>query len=222
MDRSDALAWSNAQLEMPSEHQEERSPLPPALYTFVQQVVNHGMKERYFPVREEALAWKDVADREILEVGCGTGAVFNRGVAIDLDYARVHSVHRTGRPAASADAMRLPFADGTFSRVYCEGVLHHIDDHGAITSLKEMLRVCHSEGRVVLMDNVWPRSPLRVIPWLLRRMDYGRHVRTEEQLRSVVDSSGCKVLWARRLTYATIGLEGLIAVLLPSEQATRV
>lgn len=194
----------------------ERAPLPPGIYNLVQRAVSHGIERLYLPVRAEALAWEGLADREILEVGCGTGVLEGRGVAIDLDLRRVRQARATGRLAAAGDATRLPFRNGAFALAYCEGVLHHLDDGAALAALCELLRVCRADGRVVLIDNVWPRSPLRVIPWLLRRADFGRHVRTEEQLRGVLRDSGGQLVWARRLTYTTIGLEGLISVLTPA------
>ena len=194
----------------------ERAPLPPGIYNLVQRAVSHGIERLYIPLRAEALAWDGLAEREILEVGCGTGVLEGRGVAIDLDLRRVRKVCDSGRLGAAGDATRLPFRNGTFALAYCEGVLHHLDDAAALAALNELLRVCRADGRVVLIDNVWPRSRLRVIPWLLRRVDFGRHVRTEEQLRGVLRDSGGHLVWARRLTYTTIGLEGLVSVLTPA------
>jgi len=199
----------------------EWRPLKPSVYNLVQWAVSHGMSERLYPARERALCWEGLPDRDILEVGCGTGSVDCRGVGVDLDPARARRVQVAGRPAAAADATRLPFPDGAFHRVFCEGVFHHMPDDCARGALAEMLRVCDPAGRVVLMDSVWPRSPFRVFGWVLRYLDFGRHVRTERQLREMISNSGAVVLSAERLTYNTIGLEGLIAVLQPGRQTAR-
>ncbi|MGF1632680.1 MAG: class I SAM-dependent methyltransferase [Phycisphaerae bacterium] len=55
-----------------------------------------------------------------------------------------------------ADALRLPFADGSFDAVVCSTFLHHLpDDASAIRLLREMDRVCR--GRLVLADLVRSR-----------------------------------------------------------------
>jgi SAM-dependent methyltransferase len=156
-----------------------------------------------------------IPDASILEVGCGTGLHDCRGFGVDLDPARAREFLARGRPGVAADALRLPFADRTFSRILCEGMFHHIDDEGVRIALSEMRRVCRQDGLFVIMDSVWPRSPWRALPWILRWMDFGRHVRTEEQLRKVLGSCGARLIWSRRFTYSTIGLECLMSVLAP-------
>ncbi len=191
----------------------ERSPLAAPLYHLVQKVANHGILRRYLPPRAQALDWERLDEFRILEVGCGTGAIPSRGVATDLDPRRVRSVSREGRPGVVADGRNLPFRDGSFSVVYCEGVLHHIDDAGAIALVAEMLRVCDPKGHVVVMDSVWPRSPFRIPAWILRWADFGRHVRSEAELRHILRSAGGELQSANRMTYTTIGLEALLSVL---------
>ncbi len=197
----------------------ERSPLAAPLYHLVQKVANHGIIRRYLPPRSAALAWEQLDDLRILEVGCGTGATPSRGVATDLDPGRVRFVSKHGRVGVVADGRKLPFLDRSFSVVYCEGVLHHIDDAGAIALVAEMLRVCEPTGHVVVMDSVWPKSPFRVLAWILRWADFGRHVRSEAELRNVLRSAGGELQSAERLTYATIGLEALLSVLVPSRRS---
>jgi ubiquinone/menaquinone biosynthesis C-methylase UbiE len=190
----------------------ERQPLPPAIYAFVQWLLQHGIAKRYLPLRQSLLAWDRLPDQQILEIGCGTGAFSkSRGFGLDLDLARVRVVTSSGRPGIVADGRYLPFADRTFRLVYCEGVLHHVDDQGAISMLREMLRVCQPGGHVFFMDSVWPRSRLRIVPYLIRRADFGRHVRHESQLRELLELSGADIKTAERIQYNTIGLECLAA-----------
>jgi len=202
----------------------ERRPLAAPIYHLVQRIANHGIGSRYLPRRAAALAWDRLDDLQILEVGCGTGAFPSRGVATDLDLARVRFVSKQGRVGVAADGRSLPFADGSFALVYCEGVLHHIDDQGAISLVAEMLRVCDPKGHVVVMDSVWPNSPFRVLAWVLRWADFGRHVRSETALRSVLRAARGELKSAMRITYTTIGLEALLCVLVPGparEEALR-
>jgi ubiquinone/menaquinone biosynthesis C-methylase UbiE len=193
----------------------ERSPLGAPLYHLVQKVANHGIIRRYLPPRAAALDWEHLEESRILEVGCGTGAIPSRGVATDLDPRRVRFVAKQGRVGVVADGRKLPFLDRSFSVVYCEGVLHHIDDAGAIALVAEMLRVCRPTGRVVVMDSVWPTSPFRILAWILRWADFGRHVRSEAELRQLLRSAGGELQSAQRMTYTTIGLEALLSVLVP-------
>jgi SAM-dependent methyltransferase len=173
------------------------------------------MPQRYAPARSRAFDWGGVDEREILEIGCGTGTDGSRGVGVDLDASRALVASRNGRIAAAADATQLPFADGAFQRVFCEGIFHHMPDPQVAAAIAEMLRVCHPSGRVMIMDSVWPRSPFRIIAWGLRFLDFGRHVRTERQLREILNSADAHLFSTERLTYNTIGLECLLAVLLP-------
>src|SRR5215471_11467162 len=151
----------------------ERTPLPAQLYNFVQKVATHGIMTRYVPHRAAALGWDQLEDLRILEVGCGPGSVPSRGVATDLDASRVRYVTKQGLPGVVADGRQMPFVNGCFSVVYCEGVLHHIDDAGAIAWVTEMLRVCRPHGHVMVMDSVWPKSLLRTPAWVIRWADLG-------------------------------------------------
>ncbi len=98
----------------------------------------------------------------VLDMGCGGGRhafeTVRRGcriVALDqsleelvdvkntfaamIDAGELHG-HVQGQPV-SADALKLPFADGTFDRIICSEVLEHIpDDHTAIGELARVLR----------------------------------------------------------------------------------
>ena len=103
---------------------------------------------------------------------------------------------------SSADA--LPFADGSFQTVWNIGLLHHLPDDVLRRAVHEMLRVCKPGGRVVVIDAVLPRSAwLRPLAWLTRRLDRGRHMRTQSQLESLLGECGS---WRfQRETYALNG-----------------
>jgi len=110
--------------------------------------------------------------RRILDVGCGVGEAAIRAgeadyVGIDLSEALVREgQRRPGRRLAVADVTRLPFADGSFDRVCCMGVLHHLARDAIHPALCEMARVLETGGEVALIEpNPW--NPFqRVFAWV--------------------------------------------------------
>lgn len=132
--------------------------------------------------------WRTIASRfaemagagplsRLLDVGCGTGQsrqVYadrtKSYVGMDLSLSAVSLARRKAPRAAwmQADALRLPFADGSFEVVAFSSVLHHIPDFEP--ALREARRVLAPGGRVFAFDpNLrnpamallrWPKSPL--------------------------------------------------------------
>jgi ubiquinone/menaquinone biosynthesis C-methylase UbiE len=54
----------------------------------------------------------------------------------------------------------LPFADGTFDRVFCKNVLEYVDS--AEATVKEIARVAKPGGKVLLIDSDWDMLALDV------------------------------------------------------------
>jgi SAM-dependent methyltransferase len=124
----------------------------------------------------------------VLDLGCGAGRhtfeAQNRGayvVSVDLDDAALKDVNQMtealGRPGScvTADALRLPFADGSFDRIIVSEVLEHIpEDANAMTEIE---RVLSPGGTVaVTVPRYWPEG----VCWLLSReyhSNEGGHVR---------------------------------------------
>jgi ubiquinone/menaquinone biosynthesis C-methylase UbiE len=117
---------------------------------------------------------------DVLELGTGTGATFRR-----LDWGRVASYTATdlsagmldqarrrpevaGRPVTfqQVEATSLPFADASFDTVTTSLTLCTVPDPER--TLREMSRVCRSDGRIVLLEHV--RAPSRVLAWLQRKL----------------------------------------------------
>ncbi|HVP14060.1 MAG TPA: class I SAM-dependent methyltransferase [Terriglobales bacterium] len=108
----------------------------------------------------EILADGPVAGRRVLEVGAGSGrdllALASAGaIGVVLDYspASLELVRRQARARnlpvllVQADALRMPFRDGTFDVVYHQGLLEHFRD--PLPLLGENARVTARGGRVV-------------------------------------------------------------------------
>jgi ubiquinone/menaquinone biosynthesis C-methylase UbiE len=103
-----------------------------------------------------------VRDRDVLEVGCGSGFASQlfaeagaRVTAVDLTEwavettrARLDAFGLEGN-VLQADAEQLPFGDASFDLVFSWGVIHHTTDMAR--ALGEIVRVCRPGGQVVLM-----------------------------------------------------------------------
>jgi SAM-dependent methyltransferase len=99
----------------------------------------------------------------LLDVGTGTGVVLERaqealgpdgiaaGVDASLPMVRAAEVARPGVRVVAAQAIDLPFRDGTFDVVTANFALHHFADDR--TALFDMLRVLRRNGRMAA--SVW-------------------------------------------------------------------
>ena len=105
---------------------------------------------------------------DVLEIACGTGIVTRklrervdpslRLMATDLspamlDYARRKLGDHAGIEWREADALKLPFADGSFGALVCGFGIMFVPDRQAM--LKEARRVLVGDG--ILLFNVWDR-----------------------------------------------------------------
>ena len=112
---------------------------------------------------------------ESLDVACGPGTVVaafaarvRRAVGLDatgamLDQARALAAERNlvNVEWQLGDVYRLPFADGSFDIVSCRFAFHHLEEPAK--AFAEMVRVCRSNGRVVLCDVVASSDPAKAM-----------------------------------------------------------
>lgn len=122
---------------------------------------NRYLKETGWPV-------SGLEGELILEAGCGAGR-FTRLLAetgakvLSFDYSSAVEVSREQNSNfpnvafAQADILAMPFADGSFDRVFCHGVIQHTPDPAAaFRALNRVLRrggllsfdVYHRDGRI--------------------------------------------------------------------------
>lgn len=107
---------------------------------------------------------------DILDVGCGANLAYALeiaregktvyGVDFAMNFLRLASILNHPRLyLAQADALKLPFHDGTFSAVVCSETIEHIADHSAAVS--EIARVLRHEGLFfITVPNLWNASRL--------------------------------------------------------------
>jgi SAM-dependent methyltransferase len=127
----------------------------------------------------------------VLDAGCGAGGTCiraaQRGAEIDgLDFAEgMIRVARERLPNARfrvGDIQALPYEDGSFDVIISANAVQFVD--APVTALREMGRVCHADGRVVI--GIWgrpeeneyftllqavlallPSPPTKSLPWAL-------------------------------------------------------
>jgi SAM-dependent methyltransferase len=106
----------------------------------------------------------DVRGLDVLDLGCGHGmasiVLARRGAyvtACDLSLAYLREAQARAQANgtfvrwALADGERLPFADGSFDRIWGNAILHHLDMNRAGAELKRVLR----PGGVAVFCEPW-------------------------------------------------------------------
>ena len=134
-------------------------------YDRMNRLMTAGLDGRW---RRAAVAAAEPRGADVLDIGCGTGdlsAEFRRagaGSVTGADFSAAMlalardkaSGKAGGGDWLQADALRLPFADGSFDAVASAFVLRNLVDLPA--AFAEMLRVLRPGGRVVALDITHP------------------------------------------------------------------
>ncbi|MBI1917029.1 MAG: class I SAM-dependent methyltransferase [Planctomycetes bacterium] len=139
-------------------------------------------------VRPAFAALGDVAGLRVLDYGCGHGmasvVLARRGADVTaFDLSPGYLAEARARAQANgvridllcADAERLPFADGSFDRVWGNAVLHHLDLDRAARELRRVLR----PGGWAVFCEPWGGNPL--LNWARARLPYPGKGRTPDE-----------------------------------------
>jgi demethylmenaquinone methyltransferase/2-methoxy-6-polyprenyl-1,4-benzoquinol methylase len=131
-------------------------------YDALNRVLTFRMDVAWRRTAVEALALTEPS--LVLDLACGTGDLCetlnragHRPVGVDFSAGMLRVAH-TDAPLVRADALRLPFADGTFAGITCGFALRNFAALAPV--LAECGRVLRAGGRVALLDVAEPSSPL--------------------------------------------------------------
>jgi len=118
-----------------------------------------------------------VSGRDILEIGCGEGMMFDgtgtTPVQMDVSVTRVLRARRRCRHLLCADGYHLPFVDASFSLVLLIAVLEHTSDPTRL--LQEARRVLKPGGRLLIVvpnDFTMSVGRLMLLKWPPRYPDH--------------------------------------------------
>jgi SAM-dependent methyltransferase len=137
----------------------------------------------------------------VLEIGCGYGWISQAllgaaeikwfGVDQSLEMVRrlqLIPLHANAR-ALVADAVHLPFHDGSFDKVLCTGVLMHIEE--SELAVRELVRVLRPGGRMVCsINNAISPYSLLVRLWNQRKRGFVQEFRFPGSFRKILSAMG--------------------------------
>ncbi len=171
---------------------------------------------RVSKVKSHELAVLDVRPgARVLDLGCGRGEVVaelcRRGAVVaGVDYswdaaALSHDLNAGNALVMQADAVALPFADGSFDRVLMGDVIEHLPWSMAIDALHEVERVLAPGGKALVhtSPNTWfitfVLPVLRLVLRVLRRDEVLAKFDEYERLRPLMHPNEMNPISFRRL-----------------------
>jgi SAM-dependent methyltransferase len=187
----------------------------PAIYNLTQSIFGQKAKKDLY-IKINQILRRLPSGGNILDVGCGPFSWLwqqNRHpIGLDLNFLYAQAFKAKRGESVTGSAEMLPFLSSAFDGVWSFGLLHHLPSSIAQKAIEEMFRVTRSGGYCVIFDAVMPESLWRrPVPWLIRRIDRGRHMRTQREIESLFTR---RMDWNfERIRYSLYGLEGVFCIL---------
>ncbi|HEV8681374.1 MAG TPA: methyltransferase domain-containing protein [Actinomycetota bacterium] len=165
--------------------------------TYAQQELGRYLSDLVLELAEPSLG-----DR-YLDVGTGPGTLprllgpivdLTVGTDVTREMLRLFVEALPEALAIQADAVRLPFADGSFTLVTNGSVLHHVED--PMEALREAARVLRPGGRFLLIDMAGPEEPAgRAVRDEVERIRDPSHVRilAPSQIQAMLEDAGFRL-----------------------------
>jgi len=176
----------------------------------------------------------------VLDVGAGTGVstqelarsgAYAVGADLSIGMLRAGRRARPAVPLLAGDALRLPFADGTFDAVTISFALRNVVDTGA--ALRELARVTRPGGRLVVCEFSHPTNAafrtvylsylMRSLPAVARRVSSNpdAYVYLAESIRAWPDQAHLAERIARTGPWTRVGWHNLTGGIVALHRATR-
>jgi SAM-dependent methyltransferase len=189
----------------------------PSVYSIVQFIFGIGGKKLKHKMLQDTIELLPHTKR-LLDVGCGPksplGAFGLLPLGADLNYKYIDKYKKaTEASGVVCSVDSLPFKNASFLGVWSRGLFHHVADDVAKKGILEMIRVSDTDGYVVILDALLPKSHWwNPLAFLIRKMDRGKYMRNEYSFEALLPD---KEKWnIQRFTYNHITrVEMLICIL---------
>jgi SAM-dependent methyltransferase len=156
----------------------------PVMYRFFSNIVGGFARQFYV---EKYIRPRD--GDYILDIGCGPGDILEllprvEYLGFDMNQRYIESAikrfgHR-GTFVCKKLSKELAKELSTFDIILATGILHHLDDEGAIQLFELAKSKLKPGGRLITLDGCYEKKQSLIARFLLS-MDRGRYVRTKEQ-----------------------------------------
>lgn len=166
--------------------------LNPKTYHFIQWLA-HGNYEKILKRLDEFLEIKK--NDNIIELGCGDGILANHFInldcnyyGIDIDFERIKKAQKENPKAKFFSSGILKFDLKTLptnSKIFCHGVLHHLNDDECNKVIEKVLKLKNDMFFVTvepIRSKHWYTNPIGTF---LTQIDDGDYIRTFDQWMSL-------------------------------------
>lgn len=165
----------------------------PQVWNVLRRIVEAGFRGEKEVIARELAPWRDVGQREFLDLGCGTGEfapcfppAHYTGVDIAAPYVRFAGRTYAGRFAVMSGAA-LGLAAARFDAALVLGVLHHMPNDLVRTSVAELHRVLKPGATLLVMEDIPPPDRRNLAGHVMHWLDRGGYIRTDADYRALLE-----------------------------------